>query len=332
MSEPFGSLPFFARLGRDTQMKFSIVTTLYGSAPYVEEFHRRASAAARELAGDDYEIIMVNDGSPDNAVQLAIELAKTDNHMVVVDLSRNFGHHRAMMTGLAQSRGDYVFAIDIDLEEDPELLPVFWAEMQKTGADHVYGFQTTRKGGLFERWSGAIYYKVFNWLSNTRIPPNALMAKLMTRRFADTLLLYRERKMFLGGLLSLTGFTQTGIPCKKKSKGSTTYSLFRKFDQCIDSITSFSARPLYFIFIFGLAVSLLSLLFFLYLLGRKLFLGDILAGWTSLMLLLCLVFGVLSAFAGILGIYIAKIFEEVKQRPYATIRQIWRDCKRQTEM
>lgn len=310
-------------------MKLSIVTTLYGSAPYIDEFYHRASNAAAAVAGDDYEIIMVNDGSPDDAVNIAIDLARKDRHMVVVDLSRNFGHHRAMMAGLEQSRGEYVFAIDIDLEEDPELLADFWEEMRSTGADHVYGFQTTRKGGFFERWSGAVYYKVFNWLSSTRIPPNALMAKLMTRRFTNALLQYRERKMFLGGLLSLTGFLQTGIPCKKKSKGSTTYSLFRKIDQCIDSITSFSTRPLYFIFIFGLAVSCLSLLFFCGLLGRKLIFGGILAGWTSLMLLLSLVFGVLSAFAGILGIYIAKIFEEVKQRPYVTIRQIWRDGEQQ---
>lgn len=306
-------------------MKLSIVASMYYSAPYIQEFCARCSRVARELVGEDYEIVLVNDGSPDTSLEIAMTLAKEDPHITVVDLSRNFGQHRAMLTGIEYARGEYIFAIDIDLEEDPELLRIFWDEMHKSGVDHVYGVQKSRKGGWFERVSGQAYYRFFNWLSSVKIPPNALMAKLMSRRFADTLLQYRERNIFLAGLIALCGYEQKGVECVKKSKGSTTYTLYRKLQQTINSITSFSTKPLYFIFVFGIIVSVLCALFAVYLLGRKLIWGDILAGWTSLMLLLCSVFGVLTALIGIIGVYIAKIFDEVKNRPYVTIRQVWRD-------
>lgn len=135
-------------------MKLSIVTTLYQSAAYIDEFHRRASEQAKILAGDDYEIVMVNDGSPDDSLQRAVELHRVDPHVVVVDLSRNFGHHKAFMTGLAYSRGAKVFLIDSDLEEQPEWLAEFGDKLQKTGADSVYGVQANRRGGAVERLTG----------------------------------------------------------------------------------------------------------------------------------------------------------------------------------
>jgi putative glycosyltransferase len=101
-------------------MKLSVVATLYRSAAHLREFHRRATEAARAYAGEDYEIVLVNDGSPDDSLALAVQLAAADPRLVVVDLSRNFGHHKAMMTGLAHAHGERVFLIDSDLEEDPQ--------------------------------------------------------------------------------------------------------------------------------------------------------------------------------------------------------------------
>src|SRR5262247_1354941 len=119
-------------------MKLSIVTTLYNSAPYLTEFHERVCAAAVQVS-DDFEIVLVNDGSPDNSLAVALELHRKDPRVAIVDLSRNFGHHKAMMTGLAHARGDLVFLLDSDLEEEPELLQKFYDEMSRTGADVVFG-------------------------------------------------------------------------------------------------------------------------------------------------------------------------------------------------
>ena len=118
-------------------MKLSIVATLYQSAPHILEFHQRASAAAQQLVGEDYEIVLVNDGSPDNSLDLAVKLTESDNHVVVVDLSRNFGHHKAMMTGLGHARSEHVFLIDSDLEEEPEWLSGFSEQMAQERCDLV---------------------------------------------------------------------------------------------------------------------------------------------------------------------------------------------------
>src|SRR4051812_8506243 len=134
-------------------MRLSIVTTLYRSAGSLAEFHRRVSRAAAALTGS-YEIILVNDGSPDESLQIALNILKTDRLVRIVDLSRNFGHHKAMMTGLSYARGELVFLIDSDLEEEPELLAAFDGTLQSQSADVVYGVQESRKGGIFERLSG----------------------------------------------------------------------------------------------------------------------------------------------------------------------------------
>src|SRR5690606_17924878 len=194
---------------RKRRVVLSVVATLYNSAAHLAEFHRRASATAQDLAGEDYEIVLVNDGSPDASGALAQDLVRTDPRTVLVDLSRNFGHHKAMMTGLAQACGDRVFLIDSDLEEEPEWLGPFAATMAKTGADVVFGVQERRKGGFFERWSGDLFYRLFHLLTGIDIPRNMVTARLMSRRYVNALIRHEEREVFMAGLWHITGFDQT---------------------------------------------------------------------------------------------------------------------------
>src|SRR5687767_13351332 len=139
----------------------SIVTSLFRSASHLEDFHARCTQAATSMAVS-YEIVLVNDGSPDDSLRLALDIHKRDRRVRVIDLSRNFGHHKALMTGLAHSRGDLVFLLDSDLEEDPAWLRQFRDELSATGADVVYGVQKTRKGGWFERATGELFFRVVN--------------------------------------------------------------------------------------------------------------------------------------------------------------------------
>src|SRR3954465_14964923 len=157
----------------------SIVTSMYRSSSYLEEFYNRCTAAARQLT-DSYEFVFVNDGSPDDSLQVALQLRTRDARVRIVDLSRNFGHHKALMTGLARARGERVFLLDCDLEEDPAWLLTFDREMRNTGADVVYGVQSERKGGWFERVTGDLFFKVFNQLLTDPIPPNVVTVRLMT--------------------------------------------------------------------------------------------------------------------------------------------------------
>lgn len=303
-------------------MDLSIVTTLFQSAPYVDEFYRRATAAA-ECLTSDFEIVFVNDGSPDGSLDLAIELVRKDPRVRVIDLSRNFGHHRAIMTGLSHSRGALIFLTDSDLEEAPELLKTFREELRRGRADVVYGVQVQRQGRVFERLSGRVFYWLFNVLSSYPIPPNLVMTRLMTRRYVEALLEHKEREVFLGGLLALTGFRQVAVSVSRVPKGTTTYTLARKIALFVNSITSFSSKPLVFVFYLGCFIIAVSGGEALYLVIRRLFFAKLLGGWPSLMVSLWFLGGLTIFCLGVIGIYLSKIFTEIKQRPYALIARIY---------
>jgi putative glycosyltransferase len=305
-------------------MKLSIVATLYQSAPYIAEFHRRTSASARTLVGEDYEIILVNDGSPDNSLELAVELTELDPHVIVVDLSRNFGHHKAMMTGLAATQGERVFLIDIDLEEAPEWLPDFDAQMRTETSDVVYGVQAKRKGNFFEKITGAVFYRLFRLLTGIAQPNNIATARLMSRRYVNALITHKESELNIGGLWVITGFKQSHRVVQKQSTSPTTYSLSRKFGHLVNAITSFSSIPLAFTFYAGLGISTSALGYILYLIFRYFFIASPPDGYTSILASVWLFSGLIIFFLGIQGIYISKIFSEVKQRPYTIIRHIYK--------
>lgn len=304
-------------------MKLSIVATLYQSAPYVNEFYQRASTAAKNYVCEDYEIVLVNDGSPDESLDLAVQISDSDSHVIVVDLSRNFGHHKAMMTGLAYSKGEQILLIDSDLEEKPECLISFAEEMQKQRCDVVYGVQEHRKGDWFERWSGQWFWLFFNFVTGLGLPANITTARLMSRRYVDALLRHDEREVFMAGLWHITGFDQISHIIEKSYKKNSTYTVHRKIFLFINAITSFSNGPLISIFYIGVSIFILAGFYTGYLLFHWLFLGKPVSGWTSVMASIWMLGGLIISFIGVIGIYLSKIFSETKRRPYVIVRQIY---------
>ncbi|MGZ5179188.1 MAG: glycosyltransferase family 2 protein [Ramlibacter sp.] len=305
-------------------MKLSVVATLYQSAPYVHEFCRRASEQARQLAGDDYEIVLVNDGSPDDSLALAIAEHEADPHVVVVDLSRNFGHHKAMMTGLSYARGEQVFLIDSDLEELPEWLAEFSEQMQRSNCDVVYGVQERRKGDRFEQLTGAWFYRLFRFITGIALPENIVTARLMSRRYVTALLQHEEREFFIAGLWHITGFRQQSHPVAKLSHSETTYTLRHKVSLIVNSVTSFSNAPLVGIFYLGITVLAFSLLYIAYTIFVWLSSSRPVSGYTSLIASIWLLGGLSISSMGVLGIYLSKIFSETKRRPYTIVRELHR--------
>jgi putative glycosyltransferase len=302
-------------------MKLSIVTTLYNSEATVAEFVRRSSAAASTIT-EDYEIVMVDDGSPDGALAIAITLAETDPHIKIVELSRNFGHHKALMTGLKHASGAYCFLIDSDLEEPPELLAEFWAKLHEQKQDVVYGFQATRSDGRLRALAGTVAYKIFDWLLSVRIPTNHLTVRLMRRSYVDSLLLHGETQLVIGGLWVITGYRQLGVSVAKSRKGTTTYPFLRSWQIFLDSVTNFSAIPLVAIFYLGIMISSASALFAVSLLLRWAFGGVGVAGWVSVMLSVWFLGGLAILFIGVVGLYLSKIFVETKNRPLTIVRAV----------
>jgi putative glycosyltransferase len=307
-------------------MNLSIVATLYQSSPYIEEFYQRASAAALQLT-NDYEIVLVNDGSPDDSLARAVALTTNDEHMIVIDLSRNFGHHKAMIAGMAQARGERVFLVDSDLEEEPEWLLSFSEQMESDKCDVVYGVQGVRKGGVFERWSGVWYYILYRALTGLKVPYNITTARLMSRRYVDALLSFEEREIDIGGLWFITGFDQRSQVVKKHSTSETTYTFGKKVAIIVNAVTSFSNLPLIGIFYIGIAILLVSCIWTGYLILHWFIDAQPISGYTSLMASIWLLGGLIISTVGVVGIYLAKVFSETKRRPNTIIREIFQQHK-----
>lgn len=303
----------------------SIVSTLYRSQHFVDDFLRGCLDAMETVNCKDYEIILVNDGSPDDSLAYALALKRDIPELVIVDLSRNFGHHHAVQAGLQHARGDLVFMIDCDLEVSPSVLPDFYRKQRECGADLVYGYQKSRKGGWFEQVSGGLFWKGFNLLSNTKIPENILTERIMSRRFVNALLQMGDRNLFLGGMMSWTGFDQIGIPiAKKQRKGQSTYTLLKRLRLMINAVSSFSSQPLVWLFNVGVATTLLSFAYVAYLIIRKVIFGDALLGFTSMMGFIAVSLGILTTAIGLVGIYLGKVFDQVQNRPTYIVKDIYR--------
>jgi putative glycosyltransferase len=301
-------------------MKLSIVTTLYKSALYVDEFYRRAKEAAERIT-DDYEIVMVDDGSPDNSLDLACAIARNDGRVRVVELSRNFGHHKALMAGLDHAGGELCFLIDSDLEEDPALLGSFLDKMQATESDVVYGFQQTRKGDKLESTGGRIAWYWIKKLYAIDIPLNQCTVRLMRREYVDALLLHRESNTVIGGLWVITGFRQVGVPIAKGHRPGSSYSTLLRLAMFINGITSFSTVPLNLMVTFGTTISFVAFAIGIFVILQKLIYNSA-AGWASLIVSIWFIGGMIVFCLGVIGIYISRIFVETKNWPYVIVRRI----------
>lgn len=303
-------------------VQLSIVTTMYRSAPFIREFCKRMTTTAARVA-TSWEIILVNDGSPDDALAVALEVQKDVPQLQVVELSRNFGHHKAILAGLAQARGERVFLLDIDLEEQPEWLLDFWREMEVQDCDVVFGVQRERLGSAFRRWSGSLFYRLFNAVSETKIPENVCTIRLMSRTYVDTLLQLRDQNIYLAGNLAWVGFEQKAVAVEKIMRIGSSYSLSKRLRLFWDGVTSFSSHPLQMVFSTGLSISVGTALLGSFLFLRKLISPEAtLSGYTSIILSIWFLGGLNILFIGVIGYYVARIFNEAKGRPQYIVKRV----------
>jgi putative glycosyltransferase len=304
-------------------VRLSIVTTLYHSAPTIDEFCRRALAAA-ELITDDIELIMVNDGSPDDSLARALALHKADPRVMVIDLARNFGHHKALMTGLAHATGDLVFLVDSDLEEEPELVTPFYDRLIKEDCDVVFGVQEERRGGFIERVTGTIFFSFVDAISDQKIPRNTVVARLMTRDYVRSLIRHLDHEFMMIHLMQLTGYRQVPVTIQKHALSPTTYSLRMRIEMAIKFLTTTSTRLLYLILYIGISIFSLSIIVIVYFVARYFTSGIGVDGFTSQIVSIWFLGGLITLILGVLGIYIANILSETKRRPYTLVRRIHR--------
>jgi putative glycosyltransferase len=306
------------------------VTTLYQSVPTIDEFCRRALAAA-QLITDDIELVMVNDGSPDDSLARALALQEADHRVVVVDLARNFGHHKAMMVGLAHATGNLVFLVDSDLEEEPELLTQFYERLAQGDCDVVFGVQESRRGKWFDRVAGEAFFSLIDVLSDQKIPRNNVVARLMTREYVRSLVRHLDREFMMIHLMQLAGYRQVPVVIRKLDHSPTTYSFRMRTEMAIKFLTTTSTRLLYLILYLGIAIFCLSIFVIVYFVARYFASGIGVDGFTSQIVSIWFLGGLITLILGILGIYIANILAETKKRPYAIIRRVHRSLTVQSD-
>ena len=304
--------------------QISVVASLYQSAKFLNEFHHRISQTLLEIT-PNYEIIFVDDGSPDHSQTVARQIVAQDPHTRLIVLSRNFGHFRATLTGIAEAQGEMVYMTNCDLEEPPETLSAYHHLMVTDAAhpDVVYGWQKRRTSRWLDRLTGYLFYRLLNAASGLKTPQNQVFSTLMKRGYVEALLSYaNEEHVLLAGIMQLAGFTQLGMGIDKAYKGSTAYNLRRKIAVVVDAVTSFSSKPLMAVSVMGLAMALPAFGIVCYVIVRKMFFAEYMAGWTSLIASIWFVGGMCIASVGIVGIYVGKIFIQVKQRPNVIIKEI----------
>jgi dolichol-phosphate mannosyltransferase len=296
----------------------SVVAPMYEEQEIARPFVERVAAA---LPGEDYELIVVDDGSKDGTGAVLAELAAADERLKVVRLSRTFGHQAALTAGLEHARGDAVVMLDGDLQDPPEVIPRL-VERWRAGAEVVYAVREARPGEtVFKTTTARWFYKLFGRLATIDLTAQAGDFRLMDRRALDVLLAMPERNRFLRGMSVWVGFTQTAVPFVREARGAgqTKYTLGKMLRFSFDAITSFSYAPLQWATFLGFICAALAFLGIpLTIIAR--YTNIYTRGVPSVILIVLLLGGIQLICIGIIGEYVGRIYDEVKHRPLYVVR------------
>jgi dolichol-phosphate mannosyltransferase len=312
----------------------SIVVPCFNEEACLGPLHARLTAAARKAVRDDYEIVLVNDGSRDGSWPIMQGLAKADPHVVAVNLSRNHGHQLALTAGLDLCRGDMILIIDADLQDPPELLPDMLTAMRAEGADVIYGVRRSRSGETaFKRATAHGFYRLLSRATEVDIPLDAGDFRLMSRRALDALLAMPEQARFIRGMVAWIGFKQLPFPYDRQERfaGATKYPISKMVRFALDALTGFSSAPLKLAGRAGLLLSLGSLLLILYI-GYAWLVGRSIQGWTSLMLVVVILGAVQMFVLALHGEYIGRLYNEAKRRPLYIVQEVAGDGRREARL
>ncbi|MEW6437630.1 MAG: glycosyltransferase family 2 protein [Pseudomonadota bacterium] len=294
----------------------SVVVPVYDEAEVLERFHARL-AAAMNAAGVDWEVVYVNDGSRDRSLDIMRALNAQDPHVAVLNLSRNFGKEIALTAGLDRAAGDAVVVIDADLQDPPELIPEL-LEVWATGVDVVYAQRKSRRGeSWLKRQTAFAFYRVMRRLTKIDIPPDTGDFRLMSRRSVDALLQLREHHRFMKGLFAWVGFSTRAVPYLREARagGSSKWNYWKLWNFALEGITGFSVLPLKVATYLGLGIALLSGLYAVYLVISTLIYGNPVPGYPSLLVTILFMGSTQLIVLGIIGEYLGRSFNELKQRP-----------------
>jgi polyisoprenyl-phosphate glycosyltransferase len=296
--------------------RVSLVIPLFNEEANIPELVRRTAGILEESAGGPHEIIFVDDGSGDATRELIVAAARADGRIAVIGLSRNFGHQAALTAGLDHVRGDVAVVLDGDLQDNPDAIHRF-VELYRQGYDVVYAQRVHRKEPLWLRVCYRSYYRLLAAMADVTLPLDAGDFGLISRRVLNELRRIPERKRYLRGLRAWVGFRQIAVPVERTARhaGRSKYSMWRLTKLALDGIFSFSIVPIRAAAVIGALALGASALFGLYAIYARLFLDAAPRGFTALTLMMVFLSGMVMFFLGVVGEYVGRIYEEVKQRP-----------------
>jgi dolichol-phosphate mannosyltransferase len=299
----------------------TIVLPIYNEQENIPELYRRLIENIG-LFSDNFELIFINDGSFDNSYKLLSDLGEKDKRVKVLSFSRNFGHQLAISAGIDHSKGKAVILMDADLQDPPEILPEI-LKVWERGADVVYAVRKNRKEGIFKRIAYFSFYRFLQLIAKIDIPLDSGDFCLLDRRVVEVLKMLPERNRFLRGLRSWVGFKQVPFPYERDARfaGDVKYTFRKLVKLGLDGIFSFSTFPLRLATYLGLITSTLGMFYLVFVIAFYFFEGNSPQGWTTLIVLFLVVSGIQMIILGVIGEYIARIYEETKKRPNYIIKE-----------
>ena len=297
----------------------SVVIPVYRAESCLEELYRRLKAALEPLTAD-FEIMLVEDCGGDRSWSLIVELAQRDPRVKGIQFSRNFGQHYGITAGLDRCNGDWVVVMDCDLQDRPEEIPRLYAKAQE-GHEIVVARRGKRSDPLLKRFSSWLYYSVFSWLADMDYDPQAGNFRILSRKVINNYRNMRERSRFFGSLINWMGFPFTSIDVQHDERfaGDSSYTFGKLWRLGAETIIAYSDKPLRLAVRLGFFIATCAFLYGLYILFLALFHGSPVTGWSSLIVSIYFMGGVIVAILGILGIYLGKTYDETKCRPLYVI-------------
>lgn len=298
--------------------KISVVVPMYYEEEVAKECYNRLKGILEKIENYEYEIIFINDGSKDKTLPILIEIAEKDKNVKVISFSRNFGHQCAVTAGLQYVTGDAIVIIDADLQDPPELIPDM-IKLWEDGNEVIYGKRKSREGeSKFKLLTASMFYKTLNALSDVDIPKDTGDFRLVDRKVVDVINSLPEHNKFLRGLFSWVGYKQTPFEYERKERfaGKTKYPLKKMLKLAQDGIFSFSTKPLRIVGTMGIISIAISIIILIYAILSYIFnWNNLTAGWTSLMVTMTFLSGMILISLWMIGEYIGRIYDETKRRP-----------------
>ena len=310
--------------------KISVIVPCYNEEESLPLFYTEICKVAESFKHVGFEFIFVNDGSRDKTLSIARDLAREDKRVRYISFSRNFGKEAAILAGLEYSVGDYVAIMDADLQDPPSLLCEMYDGLKNEEYDCVATRRVSRRGEPpIRSFFAKCYYKLINKISKTEIVDGARDYRLMSRQMVDSILKLKEYNRFSKGIFSWVGYNTKWLEYKNVERvaGTTKWSFWKLFLYSLESIVAFSTVPLAIASVMGLLFFLVSVIMILFIIVKTLTVGDVVAGWPSLVCIIFFVSGVQLFSIGVIGQYLSKLYLEVKNRPVYIVKETEKDKK-----